>query len=84
MAAFFCAWETFPPAPDMSKLAPVFSDHMVLQREMPVPVWGTAAAGEEVTRQVPHAGKKGSGNAAEWKVDQDQALIPLLRVAPMN
>ena len=27
----------------------VFADHMVLQREMPVPVWGTAAAGETVT-----------------------------------
>ncbi len=27
----------------------MFSDHMVLQREMPVPVWGTADAGEEVT-----------------------------------
>ena len=26
-----------------------FGDHMVLQREMPVPIWGTAAAGEKVT-----------------------------------
>ena len=25
----------------------MFSDHMVLQRQMPVPVWGTAAAGEK-------------------------------------
>ena len=29
--------------------AVVFSDHMVLQREMAVPVWGTADAGEKVT-----------------------------------
>jgi sialate O-acetylesterase len=28
---------------------PMFSDNMVLQREMKVPVWGTAAAGENVT-----------------------------------
>ncbi len=27
----------------------VLSSHMVLQRDMPVPVWGTAAAGEKVT-----------------------------------
>lgn len=30
-------------------LAPVFSDHMVLQREKPVPVWGNAAPGATVT-----------------------------------
>jgi sialate O-acetylesterase len=30
-------------------LAPVFGDHAVLQRGKPVPVWGTAAAGESVT-----------------------------------
>ena len=29
-------------------LPPVFSDHMVLQRGMKTPVWGTAAAGEKV------------------------------------
>jgi sialate O-acetylesterase len=27
----------------------IFGDHMVLQREMAVPVWGTASAGEKVT-----------------------------------
>jgi sialate O-acetylesterase len=32
--------------PVVSKL---FSDHMVLQREMPVPVWGTAKPGTKVT-----------------------------------
>ncbi|MDP4291446.1 MAG: sialate O-acetylesterase, partial [Bacteroidota bacterium] len=26
-----------------------FSNHMVLQRDMPVPVWGTASPGEKVT-----------------------------------
>lgn len=31
------------------KLPPILSDHMVLQRDMRVPIWGTAAAGEKVT-----------------------------------
>ncbi len=31
------------------RLPSVFGDHMVLQREMPVPVWGWAAPGEKVT-----------------------------------
>jgi sialate O-acetylesterase len=30
-------------------LAPLFTDHAVLQRDMPVPVWGRAAPGETVT-----------------------------------
>ena len=30
-------------------LDPMFSDHMVLQREMPVPIWGRADPGEKVT-----------------------------------
>ena len=39
-------------APTFAKVklaAPVFSTHMVLQREMPVPVWATADADEMVT-----------------------------------
>ena len=31
------------------KLPAVFSDNMVLQQEIPLPVWGTADAGQEVT-----------------------------------
>ena len=31
------------------KLPAVISSHMVLQREMSVPIWGTAAPGEKVT-----------------------------------
>ena len=31
------------------ELPPLFGDHLVLQRGQPVPVWGTAAAGEEIT-----------------------------------
>ena len=31
------------------RLPAIFSDHMVLQRNMPVPVWGWAGPGEKVT-----------------------------------
>ena len=31
------------------RLAPVFSDHMVLQREKPVAIWGWADPGESVS-----------------------------------
>ena len=30
------------------RLAPIFSDHAVLQRNQPIPVWGTAGANQEV------------------------------------
>ncbi len=51
------------------KLAALFSDHAVLQRGQPVPVWGTADAGEEVT--VEFAGQKQTAQAGpdgKWKV----------------
>ena len=52
------------------KLASPFTDHMVLQREMPVPVWGTAAPGEKVTVQF--VGQKKSvtaGADGRWRLD---------------
>ena len=51
------------------KLPAMFTDHGVLQREMPVPVWGTADAGEEV--QVDIAGQSHKTKADEkgnWQV----------------
>ncbi|MEI6481739.1 MAG: sialate O-acetylesterase, partial [Candidatus Saccharibacteria bacterium] len=36
-------------AQDNPVVSKLFSDHMVLQRGMPVPVWGTAKAGTRVT-----------------------------------
>ena len=50
----------------------VFSDHMVLQREKPVPVWGWAAPGEKVT--VTFAGQKKTATAdknGKWVVRLD-------------
>lgn len=60
------------------KLAPLFSDNMVLQAGMPVPIWGVAGAGEKVTVElVPPPGSKQAGQTAtataddkgEWKVE---------------
>lgn len=53
-------------------LPAVFSDHMVLQRERPVPVWGKADPGSAVT--VEFAGQKKTTTAAadrKWRVDLD-------------
>lgn len=51
------------------KLPAVLSDNMVLQRGMPVPVWGTAAKGERVT--VTFGGQKHTARAGKdgrWSV----------------
>ncbi|KXK40473.1 MAG: hypothetical protein UZ16_OP3001000098 [Candidatus Hinthialibacteria bacterium OLB16] len=37
----------FPAFADV-KVPPIFSDNMVLQRQIEIPVWGTATPGEEV------------------------------------
>lgn len=53
-------------------LAPIFSDHMVLQREQPVPVWGSAAPGSSLT--IEFAGQTQTGRAdagGRWRVDLD-------------
>ncbi len=62
------------PLPAETALARPFTDHMVLQCTMPVPVWGTAAAGEVVT--VEFAGqvqKSVADDAGAWSV----TLTPL-------
>ena len=54
------------------QLASPFSSHMVLQRELPVPIWGTAAPGDTVT--VEFAGQKKSAltdSAGQWRVTLD-------------
>lgn len=64
------SWLIATPAWADVKLASPFTDHMVLQREMSVPVWGWADAGEQVT--VSFAGQKKSttaGTDGKWRVD---------------
>jgi sialate O-acetylesterase len=58
------------------KLASPFTAHMVLQREMKVPVWGTAEVNEKVT--VEFAGQKKSvtaGTDGKWRVDLDSLAV---------
>ena len=53
-----------------------FGNHMVLQRDMPVPVWGTAAPGEKVT--VEFGGQEKSTTAdkdGKWKVELDALSV---------
>ena len=54
------------------RLAAPFTDHMVLQRDITVPVWGTAAAGETVTVEFAGQSKSATADAAgKWLVKLD-------------
>lgn len=54
------------------KLASIFGDSMVLQRELPVPVWGWADAGEEVTVTFGEQTKKATADKdGRWQVKLD-------------
>ncbi|MBT5904129.1 MAG: sialate O-acetylesterase [Opitutaceae bacterium] len=51
-------------------LAPIFTDHAVLQRGKPIPVWGWASPGESIT--VKFAGESVqavTNNEGQWRVD---------------
>lgn len=51
------------------KLPALFSDHMVLQREVAVPVWGRADPGEEVTVAIGGQSQTAKAGAdGKWKV----------------
>jgi sialate O-acetylesterase len=51
------------------KLAAMFSDHAVLQRDMPVPVWGWAEPSEEVTVSIAGQTHKAMANdKGKWSV----------------
>lgn len=54
------------------KLPSIFTDHMVLQRDMPVPIWGKAAPGEEVTVEFAGQTKSATADASgKWMVKLD-------------
>ena len=51
------------------RCAKIFGDHMVLQRELPVPVWGEAAPGEEVAVVFAgHSQTTRAGDDGRWRV----------------
>lgn len=65
-----CLLHCLPPARAEPRLAHVFQDNMVLQRQMPVPVWGWADAGESVTVRFAEREKMAmAGDDGYWKVD---------------
>ena len=63
------------------KLPALFTDHMMLQREMAAPVWGQADAGEAVTVSINGQNKTATADAAgKWMVKLD----PLHVGAPLT
>ena len=53
-------------------LAPVIGSNMVLQRDKPVPIWGTADAGEKVTVKFSGQTKTAvAGKDGRWRVTLD-------------
>lgn len=48
----------------------IFGDHMVLQRDMPVPVWGTAAPGAEVSVRIADKSVTAkAGDDGKWRTE---------------
>lgn len=69
-----CAAALVPAAPVYANvtLPPVLGSHMVLQREMPVPIWGTASPGEKITVQFRGQQKMATADAeGKWSVKLD-------------
>ncbi|ACB74622.1 sialate O-acetylesterase [Opitutus terrae] len=57
-------------APAAIQLASPFGDHMVLQQNVKLPVWGTAAPGEKVTVEFAGQQRSTTANAAgEWRME---------------
>ena len=74
IAAVYAVFASTPHAE--VKLPAIISDHMVLQREMPVPVWGTAAAGEEIAVSIAGQTKKTvAGVDGKWVVRLDPLQV---------
>ncbi|MEP6669815.1 MAG: sialate O-acetylesterase [Chthoniobacter sp.] len=58
------------------KLPAIFSDHMVLQADMAVPVWGWAEPGEEVTVSFATQSKTTKADTdGKWKVKLDKLKV---------
>jgi sialate O-acetylesterase len=70
-AALVCAMSLLPAAAELTVASP-FTDNAVLQRELPVPVWGTADAGATVTVEFAGQLKEAVADSSNhWKVILD-------------
>ena len=59
------------------KPSTMFGDHMVLQRDMPVPVWGSAAPGEKIiVRFAEHEVSTKADKDGKWKI-----ILPSLKAS---
>ena len=69
LAAAAALAAALPARADVS-LPKVFGSHMVLQRDRPIPVWGWAAPGEEVSVRLGDrpAVKATANGQGEWRV----------------
>ena len=75
IVALVCALSSSAWAADLA-VAPLFNNHMVLQRDIQVPVWGTAAPDQEVT--VSFAGQTKSvkaGPDGKWMLKLDKLAM---------
>lgn len=62
-------------------LNPPFTDHMVLQRNMPLPIWGMAEAGEKITFSFNGQTKNvTAGTDGKWKI----ILKPMKEADPLT
>lgn len=75
------AWAISQPVPAAVRLPAIFSEHMVLQRGIRVPVWGWADPGEQVTVTIARqTGKAQAGADGKWMVH----LAPLKTGGPLR
>ncbi len=69
------------PATSALKLASVFTDHMVLQRDREIPVWGMASPGETVSVQLDGKSREVIADEdGKWRVD----FAPLAAGGPLE
>ncbi len=64
-----------PGTPSPALLHEIFQDHAVLQRGLPIPVWGSANAGDRISVRI-------DGNAAEARADASghwRTALPAMR-----
>ena len=75
LVATACSGSGAEPVAEKSFLHPLFSEHVVLQREKPVPVWGWSQPGSKVT--VSFAGQKATATVAldgKWMVKLEETV----------
>ncbi len=81
LAAGVLVWLTAAIADAALRLPAVLADHMVLQRDAPVPIWGWADPGERVSVRIEHARATAVADAdGRWRV----TLPPLVAGGPFE